>query len=188
MEETLGHADWRISETPLGKEITFAPSRSGRAYLVPLAAALVLSGLCGYGIFVFVNGWFSGEEILAGGLVVVLILTGGLLFAWRCLRLALRTERYILQSGCLRALSCKPGSSTEQIIEKQAVTEIVQLYTPPRETGQSGTWRTCLAYSGLNGKRNEFFFEGDSKEISDQLCALLGAWAGAPVRQENTME
>ena len=181
--------DWFIRNSHAGKEIIFKPSRSGPTFLVPLIASLLTAVFCLYGIYYIASSWFMGEEVLVGGVVVVAVLIGGLFLSRFWYRHAFRVKRYVLGSSRLELHSDLDGIVAEVIIDKDRVTEVLQLYTPPKENGESGTWRTCVVSgSDLEGKHNELFFEGNSEAVSNWLSTTLSEWAGVSARGENTSD
>lgn len=179
--------NWTKKETPLGSEIVFEPKKTSPTFLVPISASVGTALLSVYVICIFVYGWIRGEEILPGGVVVVCIMIGGMFLARFWYRHAFRVRRYVLGPSQLTVF---PGASDripEKCVEKSRIIEILQLHTPPKEAGEAGYWSTCVVSKSSRGdKREEFFFEGDSEEVSNWLCAILTAWAGVPCRGENT--
>lgn len=184
------HIHWQERDTPMGRELCYIP-RGGKGFILSFLFSAAVLALSLYGAFIFLSGWFlDHEEILAGGVVLFLIACGGVFLGVHFFAHLFRSTSYTLGHAQLRVMTQKLGKSTEILIDKAGIKEVLQLYTPPtsNQPASSPGWSTCLVYHDMTGQRKEFFLEGMSEEESNHLVDTFSKWADVAHRKENTAE
>lgn len=183
------HPAWTVTQTPLGLELQYRNWRN-RGSSWALIAVVSWSLFCLWGVWGFLKNWFIDKaEILPAGVVLCLILVGG---CWLGIVLAgnLYERRVYLLSGERFKLRKhrinRPVKET--VIDKLRIKEVYRLYTPPKETSTSGTWRTVIGYSDMHGKSKELALDGHSEEEADFVGPLFAEWARVKIVTENTVE
>ena len=183
---TSPNRNWSLPRGNLS-ELVFR-IREGRA----LAASWLFAGgillFFGYGVLSFLRGWvIDHEEVLAGGVVLFFLMLGGLAGGIYLIGRITAETHYLFSTDELRVNTLFLGRSTEQIIERGQVTELVKAYTPPKAAGDSGIYSTLVIYQTSCGRQKTLALEGWQEDEQQWLSALLSAWAKLPCRSENTV-
>lgn len=186
-ELNFHHPAWTISQTPVGLELQYRnwKSRGSHFALFPLS---IWFTFCLWGIWGFLKNWIIDRaEILPAGVVLFLLLLGGFWlgivltgnFYERCV--------YLLSSATFKLQKYRIDRSTkEYTIEKSSIKNVYRLYTPSKDAGINGTWRTVIGYSDRDGKNKEIALAGHSEEEAEFLGKLFAEWSGLKVKKENT--
>ena len=177
--------DWALCETAAGRELRCL-RRAGQGRLAAWLMIGLLVAVCGYGTAVFVLGWWAGEEVLGGGVVLALLQVAGLLAGLYLISAMFRTTAYRLGKRSLRITAAQPilGESTDEI-ERADIREVIRLHAMPRPGHAGDSWRTLLAVHRPDSQALATIpLDADEPDESAWLAAQIADWAGVRVRIE----
>ncbi len=178
--------DWALRETAAGRELC-CTRYPGRGRLAAWLWIGVLWAVCGYGTAVTLFGWWSGEEIRSGGVLLVVLQSAALVAGFYLATAMFRTTRYRLGKRALAITASQPvvGESTEEI-ERQNIRAVIRLHGVPRPGHEYDTWRTLLAVEVPGTDETETVpLAADQPDDSAWLAAQIADWAGVDVRDED---
>ncbi len=177
---------WTEASDSTGQTVLTFAVRGGKAQLVLGALGMFCLAAGAWGA----TWLLSGGGITAAGLVLVVLVPGGLaLFGAYCLDTVFFARReYVLGSQTLATQRTSlRGRSSPTEITRSAVTAVVQRYTPPGASESrlsQGTWTTFLSWSRIDGRNDEYAFEGmGSADEARWLAALVAQWAAVPIQR-----
>ena len=135
--------DWALCETAAGRELR-STRYAGRGRLAAWLWIGVLLAVCGYGTTVVLLGWWAGDEVLSGEVVLFLLQLAALLAGLYLATAMFRTTRYRLGQRSLAITASQPvvGESTAEI-KPASIRAVIRLHGVPRPGHEYDTWPRC---------------------------------------------
>lgn len=177
--------NWSMQTTQDGTELTFA-IRGGPYYIFTILVGAACVLFFGYWLFIFTKGWvIDGEEILIGGVFFYLVMLGGFVFGVYTLdRMFIAASHYLLGANHFAATYSSLLKRSRTEIERRQITEVLRLYTPPKDAGLDGSYRIIIVYRKPNMERGEFALEDYSKAAAEWAGPLIAQWADVKIKRD----